>query len=168
VYDTYIRTWVAGKSMGEVDGFDLQDDSSAYWERLFWGTEGDPKNVAFTLEAVFKMKEDAEVRWKRYRDSAARVCNKRKFFHTKKGFVGLGPGALRTGDFVAVLLGSDVPFVIREVWKEGDESIEMRREANRPIPMDMKFQLVGECYVHGLMQGQAVKGIEIERNITLI
>ena len=29
---------------------------------------------------------------------------------------------------------------------------------NKPIRMDRKFEVVGECYVDGSMQGQAVKG----------
>lgn len=39
---------------------------------------------------------------------------------------------------------------------------------NKPIPMDRKFQLIGECYVDGLMQGQATKGQEFSRNVTLV
>lgn len=108
------------------------------------------------------------MRWQRYRGSAAHVCNKRKFFFSKKGFFGLGPGALREEDFVAVLLGADVPFVIREVVDGDEGSLEERKKENNPVPMDRKLQLIGERYVDGLMQGQAVKGVEIVRNITLI
>lgn len=183
MYNAFMRTWVAGKNMGKVDGFDLKADSSAYSEHLHWGPEGYPKSSSFeswvsnndnnshqdSTSAIMKEAQD-RLRWKRYRDSAALVCNKRKFFFTKKGFFGIGPGALRNGDFVAILLGADVPFVIREVLNDYDDEWEQRlREAeNMPIPMNRKFKLVGECYVDGLMQGQAVKGIEIVRNITLI
>jgi hypothetical protein len=108
------------------------------------------------------------MRWQRYRDSAAQVCNKRKFFFTRKGFFGLGPGALRDEDFVAVLLGADVPFVIREVVDSDEGSFEERLKANNPVPMGRQFQLIGECYVDGLMQGQAVTGVDTVRDITLI
>lgn len=175
VFDAFARTWVAGKNMGEIDGFDLRADFAAYWERLFWGSEGMPKTSAPESTSSQSCKEeqtrkDQEDRtgWQRYRDSAAVVCNKRKFFFTQKGFFGLGPGALRPGDFVAVLLGADVPFVVREVLDDEEESLEVRRRANQPIPMDRKFRLIGECYVDGLMQGQATKGQEFSRNITLI
>jgi hypothetical protein len=175
IYEAYIRTWVAGKNTGEIDGFDLRADSAVYWERLFWGSEGTPETFVSSFityqnnraEWARKQMEDKR-RWQRYRDSAAQVCNKRKFYFTKKGFFGLGPGALREGDFVAVLLGADVPFVIREVVDSDDESQEERMRANKPVPMDRKFQLIGECYVDGLMQGQAVKGVDVVRNITLI
>jgi hypothetical protein len=175
IYQAYIRTWVAGKDMGEVDGFDLKADSAVYWERLFWGTKGAPETFVSRFmsyqsnRAEWTRKElEDKMRWQRYRDSAAQVCNNRKFFFSKKRFFGLGPGALREGDFVAVLLGADVPFVIREVVDADEGSPEEREKANKPIPMDRKFQLIGECYVDGMMQGQALRGVEIVRNITLI
>jgi hypothetical protein len=72
-----------------------------------------------------------KMRWQRYRDSAAQVCNRRKFFFTKKGFFGLGPGASRKGDFVAILLGADVLFVIREVVDADEGSLEERMKGRR-------------------------------------
>lgn len=181
IYNAFMRTWVAGKNMGEVDGFDLSADSAAYSETLHWGPEGYPKPTSFESwqsnkhptpnpsQDSLPMQDEDSTRWKRYRDSAALVCNKRKFFFTKKGFFGIGPGALQKGDFIAILLGADAPFVIREVVADDDNGAESARMvANAPIPMDRKFRLVGECYVDGMMQGQAIKGIEIVRNITLI
>lgn len=60
-----------------------------------------------------------------------------------------------------MLLGADVPFVIREIGGE-------HRAAGDPFPDNAKFQLVGECYVHGLMTGGAVTGVEVTRNIVLV
>ncbi|KAM0804980.1 heterokaryon incompatibility protein-domain-containing protein [Usnea florida] len=153
--DAFLRTWVSGVTGAEVDHFDYEADSRAYWDRLFWGTRGNP-----SLGAEDKNRGDEEVRWRRYRDNAAVVCNQRKFFTTHKGFFGLGPGALKEGDRVAVFLGSDTPFVIREADPDS-------LDPTMPVPHDTKFKLVGECYVHGLMHGQAVRGREIERNIIL-
>lgn len=175
IYEAYMRTWVAGKNLGEVDEFDLKVDFAAYWERLFWGTQGTPETALSLLMAGYSNPEvlrareaENKMRWQRYRDSAAEVCNKRKFFFSRKGFFGLGPAALREEDFVAILVGADVPFVIREVVESGEGSLEERFRANKPVPMDRKFQLIGECYVEGLMQGQGVRGVEIVRDITLI
>lgn len=39
LYDAYIKTWVNGKNMGEVDEFDLKADAAAYGERVFFGSE---------------------------------------------------------------------------------------------------------------------------------
>jgi hypothetical protein len=61
----------------------------------------------------------------------------RKFFTTANGnFFGLGPDGLQSGDVVAVLYGCSVPVVLRAV--------------------EQRYKLVGECYVHGLMDGQAI------------
>lgn len=61
----------------------------------------------------------------------------------RKGFFGIGPGTLREDDFVAVLLGADVPFVIREVVGPEEGTLEERMKANNPVSMDRKFQLTG-------------------------
>ena len=61
----------------------------------------------------------------------------RKFFTTANGrFFGLGPDGLQSGDIVAVLYGCSVPVVLRAV--------------------EQQYQLVGECFVYGLMDGQAI------------
>lgn len=77
-----------------------------------------------------------------YQAALGYVAPHRKFFTTKKGAVGLGPRSMRPGDLVCILSGGRVPFVAR---------------AER-----CGFRLVGESYVHGLMEGQAVKnGVEM-------
>jgi hypothetical protein len=55
---------------------------------------------------------------------------------------GLGPAAAREGDVVAVLFGGVVPFVLRPC--EGPDG-------------ERFWRLVGECFVPGLMQGEAVE-----------
>lgn len=72
-------------------------DRRAYWERL---RHDEP------------CPEDITMRAERYRLYVTAVANQRKFFLLKKFLFGLGPGALRKGDWVAVLLGPDVPFIL--------------------------------------------------------
>ena len=60
----------------------------------------------------------------------------RRMFVTSCGFMGLGPAAAQVGDSVCVLLGGQLLYVLRG----GD---------------DGKFEFVGECYVHGMMDGKA-------------
>jgi hypothetical protein len=63
----------------------------------------------------------------------------RKFFTTSvRNLFGLGPDGLQNGDAVAVLYGCSVPVILR------------------PVENRMHYKLVGECYIHGLMDGQAV------------
>ena len=68
------------------------------------------------------------------------------FFVTEHGQMGLGPRLMRQRDLVCVLLGSGVPFVLREVSGGGSG--------------DGWYELVGECYCHGIMDGEAVRELK--------
>jgi hypothetical protein len=66
------------------------------------------------------------------------------FFITKKGYLGMGPPTTSPGDQVWVFYDGNVPFVMRE----GDtDNVQKGRH---------KLHLVGDAYVHGIMDGQAV------------
>jgi hypothetical protein len=54
----------------------------------------------------------------------------------------LVPKNTGVGDEVAILFGADVPFVLR-------------RKADRAA-----HELIGECYVHGLMDGATIEALE--------
>ncbi|EKJ74577.1 hypothetical protein FPSE_05327 [Fusarium pseudograminearum CS3096] len=62
----------------------------------------------------------------------------RRFFNTTDGYWGMGPSAMQSGDICAVLLGADVPFVLRPKGDAGE------------------YQVVGQCYMYNFMDGQAV------------
>ncbi|KAL0936051.1 heterokaryon incompatibility protein [Colletotrichum truncatum] len=62
----------------------------------------------------------------------------RRFFVTKDGYWGLGPPLMQPGDVCAVLMGGDVPFILRPTGEEG------------------KFKLVGQAYIYGVMYGEIV------------
>ncbi|PVH74673.1 HET-domain-containing protein [Cadophora sp. DSE1049] len=64
----------------------------------------------------------------------------RKLVATREGRLGFVPLAVEVGDCVAVVLGARTPFVLRPGEVDGD--------------FEGKYQLVGECYVHGLMYGE--------------
>ncbi|EXJ72375.1 uncharacterized protein A1O5_04879, partial [Cladophialophora psammophila CBS 110553] len=68
------------------------------------------------------------------------------FFVTKNGYFGLGPKDTRGGDRVAVLFGSNVPFVLR---KRG------------PGTKYGEWQLIGETYIHGVMKGELIRQWEL-------
>jgi hypothetical protein len=73
----------------------------------------------------------------------------RHFCTTVQGRLGQLPTRSRVGDKICVVRGAQVPFVIRPV--EGSS--------------DYSYTLVGECYLHGVMDGEAVrtdKGMEFE------
>ena len=66
-----------------------------------------------------------------------------RFFVTADGCPALGPPDTTPGDTIAVLGGGKVPYVLRR--QGGSES-----PANH-------YSLVGECYVQGVMQGEALR-----------
>ncbi|KAF2964103.1 hypothetical protein GQX73_g9476 [Xylaria multiplex] len=61
----------------------------------------------------------------------------RKMFYTKSGYIGLGPRLTKEGDRVFLVKGSRAPLMLR------------------PRPQNGKWELLGDCYVHGIMQGEA-------------
>ena len=72
----------------------------------------------------------------------------RKLFVTTKGHLGLGPDHLESGDLVTVLFGCQVPFLLRK-------------------SVNGKYEVVGEAYVDGIMDGEAVVGKECVGTIEL-
>jgi hypothetical protein len=56
---------------------------------------------------------------------------------TSKGYVGLGPKQVQDGDKIVVLAGAFVPYIVRK--DHGGF-----------------YRFVGEAYIHGIMDGQAL------------
>jgi len=65
------------------------------------------------------------------------ATERRRFFVTEKGFMALGPAEVKVGDMVVVIQSVHVPIVLRKD-ETGDG-----------------HAVVGEAYVHGLMDGEA-------------
>ncbi|EWG45916.1 hypothetical protein FVEG_15888 [Fusarium verticillioides 7600] len=72
-----------------------------------------------------------------YMTLARNFCFNRQFFVTSGHRMGIGPSGVRPGDCVAVIFGGGVPYAVRR-----------RNEG---------FYFVGESYVHGLMNGEAIQ-----------
>ncbi|KAF2805727.1 uncharacterized protein BDZ99DRAFT_480400 [Mytilinidion resinicola] len=70
---------------------------------------------------------------------ASIACGSRKFFITSNGYYGLAPMIVQQGDMCCVLIGARVPFILR------------------PTETPSHYQVVGECYVHGIMRGEVVQ-----------
>ena len=66
-------------------------------------------------------------------------CPKRSFIITEEGYIGIASKATKPGDRVCVLLGSRVPLLLRET-------------------SGLQSKVVGECYLHGIMNGEAFLG----------
>ncbi|KAK4195558.1 heterokaryon incompatibility protein-domain-containing protein, partial [Triangularia verruculosa] len=106
---------------------------------------------------VMRRKRDNEIVLVRQDDerfsaSFQKRYGKRKLFFTEKGYLGLGPASAKAGDVVAILPGAEGPFILRHGHPESDEEEER------------VMSLVGQAYVHGIMNGEAVEmeGFELQ------
>ncbi|KAF1998436.1 hypothetical protein P154DRAFT_407830, partial [Amniculicola lignicola CBS 123094] len=60
----------------------------------------------------------------------------RRIFVSEKGYLGTGVEEVKKGDLVYMVAGADVPYILRPV-----------------VGKEHTFTLVGEAYVHGIMDG---------------
>jgi hypothetical protein len=85
--------------------------------------------------ALYEVATDGDhFKWSRAANGAS---SHRAFARTAKGYFVLGPKVLEVVDVVCVLFGGKMPFCLR--------------------PCGRHNLLVGECYVHGLMGGEAME-----------
>ncbi|KAB5563138.1 heterokaryon incompatibility protein-domain-containing protein [Coniochaeta sp. 2T2.1] len=86
------------------------------------------------------------------RPAFLKACMLKRLAYTSKGLMGLVRPEVRVGDSLAVLVGSKVPQCLREVT---------------PIPAQGKprYQLIGEAYFHGIMDGEAMDGLKLDEII---
>jgi hypothetical protein len=64
------------------------------------------------------------------------LSSERTFLFTADGHIGVGSYQMELGDEVCVIFGCEVLCIIR--------------------PMGDHYRLIGECYVHGYMHGEAI------------
>jgi hypothetical protein len=67
-------------------------------------------------------------------------------FFTFDGYIGLAPKDIRAGDFVAIFNGCDYPYVVRPAGR-----VKYKEEV-----IDNTLQVVGPCYLHGIMKGEII------------
>ena len=75
----------------------------------------------------------------KYLATLQHVCDKRSFIKTIEGYIGIAPKATKRGDQVCDILGCGKPLVLRPTSSH-------------------QYQVVGECYVHGLGDGEGSLG----------
>jgi len=80
---------------------------------------------------------------------------RRRIFFTDKGFVGTGPAGIQRGDALYLLVGGRAPFILRKSGKCKVPLVSSRRQL---VTMERNcYELIGDCYVHGLMDGEGMK-----------
>ncbi|KAL2042056.1 hypothetical protein N7G274_005244 [Stereocaulon virgatum] len=100
-------------------------------------------NTCETSAVTYNKKQNAHD----FHISVWNACTGRRFVATTKGYIGTGPAELAVGDHFYILAGGPCPYVLRPV-----------EDAARPCT----FQLVGDSYVHGLMDGEAVAHLKTD------
>ncbi|KAK4163290.1 heterokaryon incompatibility protein-domain-containing protein [Cladorrhinum sp. PSN259] len=129
-FGKYFRLWEIMLGYQSRDDPDMESDFAAGMEDLL--SENDIK--AQGQEPVPML-----LRQVSFWNSNRIMCSTgRKFCVTKKGFMGMVPPGTREGDLLVILYGLYTPFVVRPV--EGSERV----------------RIVGEAYVHGMMDGEAL------------
>lgn len=128
------------------------------WEDAFWRTIfGDllmdefPRRRGVASDALlcknFCSKSGISTLWGLSRSLHATILNS-ALFVTETGYVGVGPENVQVGDEVWVLLGAKVPFVLRELQDSQAE--------DRDQDSQKRHTLVGDAFVYGVMDGEAV------------
>jgi hypothetical protein len=75
-----------------------------------------------------------------YNLAVTAATNQRRFFTTTRGFIGLTSPGTQKGDTVCLLRGATTPFIFR---------------SHDPLSLGTRtWEIVGEAYVHGLMNGE--------------
>jgi hypothetical protein len=97
----------------------------------------------------FKHLRDTPITMKSFLERVRSVIWCRKFFLTDgrgkhKPLFGLAPPGTKQGDFICILFGCSVPVVLRKTPGRGKE----------------RYNFIGECYVHGNMDGEALSVVK--------
>jgi tetratricopeptide (TPR) repeat protein len=72
--------------------------------------------------------------WADFEGNIGGVLNRRRFMTTSRGFMGVCPDETIPGDIICIVLGGNMPVVLKMVGHH--------------------FQFIGECYIHGVMGGE--------------
>lgn len=92
----------------------------------------------FLLEGDALLLDEGDMRRRHLLEvSVNRVTYGRRMFWTDRGYLGIGPASMAEHDIICLFFGGQVLYVLRD--------------AGLGV-----YECVGECYVHGLMDGEAL------------
>lgn len=117
--------------------------TSEHWNRF-----GDamvhtiPEQLRTKAMSEEQLSADNFAYWLRFELSLGMSAARRRFFITKDGFMGIGPLSMLPSDEIVIFCGACTPFCIRKHLDWMD---------SRPL-----YTLVGDVYVQGVMDGEAV------------
>jgi hypothetical protein len=86
----------------------------------------------------------------RFRSALITIYHERRLFATEKGFLGIGPWTLQESDAIILVAGADIPYAFRQ-----------DKGTNR-------WRLIGEAYIHGLLNGEASQDESLKFEMLLV
>lgn len=162
------RTLVANRALDSDYPYrlpaDLMDSFRCFWVEFRHGFNLDDidADLPHTKSEVFEnMRQHFEQshqellskfgaeKWLEYFDIVKHYWKRRRLALTTSGNLALLPLVAREDDIICILFGSRVAHVLRKAD-------------------DLHWQLIGDCYLHGMMDGEAMKLERIERSFSLI
>jgi len=156
ILETLTLGKMASLQPGTIDGAPLfkEADATAY-QGIYWLPDHFQQCyrhilVAEEMPKEFPSNRSADLRnpsfdWRLFLDTEnlEMVLPDRRFITTSGGYMGLAPKQTQLDDQMYILEGCNVPVVLRRC----QEGI---------------YTLVGDCYIHGIMYGEAVIGVDGE------
>lgn len=92
-------------------------------------------------------RQDRTLELSTWMTAMAQCAEGRRLCITNRGYMGMVPPRCEPTDVVCIILGAETPYIIR---RSGDN--------------DTSYELVGECYMHGMMDGEMmVEPVEVEQ-----
>jgi hypothetical protein len=100
----------------------------------------------------------------------SRLCS------TSEGRLGWAPMNAKEGDIICIFSGTRVPFVLRPTMHKEEEGArssipKLRKRFVQFSPTasetfsEFRYELVGESYLRGMMQGEAMKMPDLEEQV---
>ena len=128
-----------------------EDFLSAPQNLAHYATQDGAKPEQRTMELYATIEEITEKSdaFSRYFSS---VYPHRRLYTTSKGFIGLGPLSTQVGDEVWIICDAKTPFILHP--RPDNSSVLGNSDRVEEVK---QFQLVGETYLHGFMNGKALR-----------
>lgn len=107
-----------------------------------------PTNATRLCEKQDQTRDKAETVYRSYSGAHTKWCYNRRFFVSSAERYGWAVDGTKVGDVVVVFYGCPYPFLLRE---SSDES----------------YRIIGDCYIHGFMDGEAMEGAFEEKEFVI-
>lgn len=147
------------------DDIYLQNTFNATLTAGNWTTQPNDWRYWTSKEQEGRLEEHLE--YNRIRTAA---CTGRRLFITKNGSVGLGHSDVRAGDTICILLGANVPFILRKQNHPSPRSLSphyffCKRWKHIQCCIPILFKIVGQAYIHSIMryEGSVINDIKTKK-----